>query len=252
MIDAAVIWHDVECGGYEADLPLWRELAREAGGPVLEVGAGTGRVALRLARAGHEVTALDRDALLLSVLEDRARDAGLDVETVVADAASFDLESRGFALIAVPMQTVQLLPGAEARAGFLSCARRALAAGGLVAAALADAPEPFAPPGDLPLPDMAEHDGWRFISQPMSIRWDERSGGEGEARDRNVWRIERARQAISPDGTRTTEDEVVELAAITAEDLEREGAAAGLRPDGVRLVAETADHVGSEVVLLRG
>ena len=48
---AHVVWHDVECGGYDADLPLWRELAREAGGPVLDVGAGTGRVALRARRA---------------------------------------------------------------------------------------------------------------------------------------------------------------------------------------------------------
>ena len=37
-----MVWHDVECGGYDADLTLWRELAREAGGPVLDVGAGTG------------------------------------------------------------------------------------------------------------------------------------------------------------------------------------------------------------------
>ena len=56
------VWHDVECGGYAADLPLWRELAAREAGPVLDVGAGTGRVALDLARAGHDVTALDRDA----------------------------------------------------------------------------------------------------------------------------------------------------------------------------------------------
>ena len=54
----AVIWHDVECGRYAADLPLWRGLADEASGPVLDVGAGTGRVAIDLARRGHEVTAL--------------------------------------------------------------------------------------------------------------------------------------------------------------------------------------------------
>ena len=56
---SAAIWHDIECGAYTADLPLWEELA--AGGTVLDVGAGTGRVALRLARAGCAVTALDRD-----------------------------------------------------------------------------------------------------------------------------------------------------------------------------------------------
>jgi len=60
-VSAHVVWHDVECGGYDADLELWRQLGREAGGPVLDVGAGTGRVALRLAEDGMDVTALDRD-----------------------------------------------------------------------------------------------------------------------------------------------------------------------------------------------
>src|SRR5688500_5488810 len=112
------MWHDVECGRYEADLPLWCSLARAGGGPVLDVGAGTGRVALRLARAGHAVTGLDRDPLLLSVLGERARAAGVEVATLVADAADFET-GGGFGLVAVPMQTIQLLPDAAARAGFL-------------------------------------------------------------------------------------------------------------------------------------
>ena len=56
------IWHDLECGAYAEDLPLWRSLASTYGDPVLDVGAGTGRVALDLARRGHRVTALDREA----------------------------------------------------------------------------------------------------------------------------------------------------------------------------------------------
>jgi len=47
----AVVWHDLECGGYRVDLQAWLELAERAGGPVLDVGAGTGRVSLALARA---------------------------------------------------------------------------------------------------------------------------------------------------------------------------------------------------------
>lgn len=239
-IPLAVAWHDVECGTYAEDLPLWRRLAREADGPVLEVGAGTGRVALRLAHAGHAVTALDRDAELLAALRERAQADGLDLETVVADAAGFDRSRRGFALVAVPMQTIQLLPDAAARAGFFASARRALAPGGVVALALAEAPEPFAAPGDLPLPDLGERDGWRFVSQPTAIRVEEAT-----------WRIERLRQLVRPDGSRTIEEDVVQLTALTAEGLAREGAACGLRPEPTLHVEQTDDHVGSEVVVLR-
>ena len=72
-----VLWHDLECGPYRADLPLWRWLAGREGGPVLDVGAGTGRVTLELAREGHELVALDRDAGLLRELKPaRERVAG--------------------------------------------------------------------------------------------------------------------------------------------------------------------------------
>ena len=63
------IWHDVECGAYDADLPLWEELADEAGGPVLDLGCGTGRVALHLSRRGHRVLGLDTEASFLAVCD---------------------------------------------------------------------------------------------------------------------------------------------------------------------------------------
>ena len=45
---------------------------------VLDVGAGTGRVALELARAGHRVTAVDLDDRLLGALRERSAEAGID------------------------------------------------------------------------------------------------------------------------------------------------------------------------------
>ena len=119
MTDLAVLWHDVECGDYREDLALWRELA--GAGPVLDVGAGTGRVTLDLAAAGVPVVALDSDAALLAALDERA--AGLPVETLCADARAFDLGAATFPAIFVPMQTLQLLGGADGRAAFLRCAR---------------------------------------------------------------------------------------------------------------------------------
>jgi SAM-dependent methyltransferase len=251
----AVVWHDVECGRYVADLELWDELAALEEGPILDVGAGTGRVALRLALAGHSVTALDHDPDLLVALAERARAAGLTVETVVADAADFDLDEgvpigtscrrtdrHTFGLIIVPMQTIQLLPGPEARAGFLASARRHLAPGGVLAAAIADALEGFdAEHSELPAPDVAEQDGWRFVSQPVAVR-------ELPA----ALRIERIREAVAPGGERTAEGDAVELARLTAGDLEEEGRAAGFHPEPARHVPATEEHVGSHVVMLRG
>ena len=93
----AVVWHDLECGSYSADLPLWRELAGAAPpddpGPVLEIGAGTGRVALALAREGVRVTALERDPELLDALAARAGE--LPVEPVLGDARELALDRRG-------------------------------------------------------------------------------------------------------------------------------------------------------------
>ena len=108
-MNLSALWHDLECAGYRDDLSLWRALAAEAGGPVLDVGAGTGRVTLDLAARGASVVAMDVDAPLLEALDHRA--AGLSVETVVADAREFAL-SRAFSLVLVPMQTLQLLGGA--------------------------------------------------------------------------------------------------------------------------------------------
>ena len=162
---STIVWHDVECGGYRADLPLWRELATAEAGPVLDVGAGAGRVALDLARAGHDVTALDRDAELLAELAARAAREGLEVRTEQADAAGFALPGPPFGLIVVPMQTIQLLPGRAARAAFFASAREHLASGGLVALALAEELEPFEV--DSAAPAAARHGRARRLALPL-------------------------------------------------------------------------------------
>lgn len=229
-----VIWHDLECGGYAEDLPLWHELARAADGPILDVGAGTGRVTLALARAGHDVTALDVEPAFLEVLRERAD--GLPVRTVAADARSFSL-GRRFALILAPMQTVQLLDGDVD--GFLAACADHLSPGGTVAAALANPPEYE---GDVkPLPDMREADGWLWSSQPVAVR-----------RAPTGMVIERVRETVSPTGERTVEDDEILLTATTPEDVEAAASRHGLRPLPRRVIPQTDDYVGSEVVVLGG
>jgi SAM-dependent methyltransferase len=236
-----VLWHELECGRYAADLPLWRELAAEAGGgPILDLGAGSGRVALDLARAGHDVVALDLDAVLLAALGTHAADAGLAVETVQADARDFAL-GRRFPLVLAPMQTVQLLGGPDGRAGLLRGALDCVRPGGLLACAIADAFEGFdAEHTEPPLPDVLERDGWVYASHPVAVR------PEADATT-----IERIRQTVAPGGARTAEGDVVRLDKLDGDGLEAEGVAAGFAAAGRRFIEMTDEHVGSEVVLLR-
>ena len=236
-----VIWHDVECGSYIADLELWRGLAAEADGPVLDVGAGTGRVALDLAARGADVVALDREPVLLAALSERAATRSLAIATVCADATDFDLEGRRFALIAVPMQTLQLLDGADERGRFLRCAHRHLLPGGRVAIALAPSVEPFEPGlVTLPEPDIADLPELRYVSQPTGVR----VGG-------GYFELVRRRETVASDGARISELDVIRLADVAPGEVEDEGRQAGFTVDPRRRIPETDRHVGSEVVILR-
>jgi SAM-dependent methyltransferase len=234
-----VVWHELECGGYTADLDLWLELADAADGPVLEIGAGSGRVTLELARAGHEVVALDREPQLLAALREHAR--GLPVDTVCADARDFALERR-FALCLVPMQTVQLLGGKAGRARFLRCARAHLDPGALLAAALL--PPTFeqfeAANGEAPDPEVLTRGGVRYSSQPTALRI-----------ERSSIVIERLRERRARGGAASAAADIVTLDRVTAGELELEASALGFTPEPARAVAATSEHVGSEVVMLR-
>jgi SAM-dependent methyltransferase len=247
---SAVIWHDVECAGYGEDLALWRSLAAEFGDPVLDVGAGTGRVTLDLARAGYQVTALDRDPALIDALQDRlGRIFSVDpvssqapVTTVVADARDFDLGDRRYPLVIVPMQTVQLLGGAEGRAGFLRSAHRHLTPGGMLAVAIAEVLDLYEVVDGMPmpLPDVREEDGIVYSSQPTAVK-----------ADRAGFVLERRRETVGLAGELTFEDNVIRLDRLTVKGLEREARALGFTPAPQRSVPMTDDYSGSEVVMLR-
>ena len=244
-----IVWHELECGSYRADLALWLALAERHGGPVLDVGAGTGRVTLTLARAGHAVTALDLDARLLQELERRAdllaaRSALCRelVAPVAADARDFSLPVA-YPLIIVPMQTLQLLGGAPGRQAFLRRAAAHLRRGGLIAAAVATALEPFDVRDGVPAPapDITERDGLLYSSQPTAIRLD--GGG---------YLLERRREKVMLDGARQRSLNMVRIDCVQVRALRDEARHAELRLVGVERIAETEEHVASEVVMFNG
>ncbi len=237
-MSSAAIWHDVECGGYAADLPVWERLAGAAHGPVLELGCGTGRVAVHLAGRNSELWAVDADAALLEALQARAAAQELEVRAICADVRTLDL-GREFELILAPMQLLQMLGSAEARRAVLERAAAHLASGGRFAAAIVEPPPASLDGPAAALPDVRELDGWVYSSLPVVLV---NGGGDLE--------IRRHRQAVSPDGSLSEEDHTDRLDALDADALEAEAATAGLRPAGRLEVPPVDGYFGSTVVIL--
>jgi len=234
----SVIWHDIECGGYEGDLELWRELTAPAEGPILDLGCGTGRVALDLARRGRSTHGLDLDPELVAAFNARAAAAGLPASGTSGDARDFALEEE-FSIVLAPMQLIQLLHSPAERIACLRCARRHLQPGGMVALAIVDgipAELTEAPP---PLPDTREIDGWLYSSLPLDA-----------GRDAGLIVVRRLRQTVSPAGDLSDLLDEVPLRPLSVGTVEAEAREAGLEPAGRREVAPTDAHVGSTVVLL--
>jgi SAM-dependent methyltransferase len=226
--DASVIWHEAECGSYDADLVVWEELAGQAAGPILELGCGTGRVAKHLAKREHRVLGLDSKPGYAAALGENA---------VVGDAREFELATE-FDLVLAPMQLAQLFADADERKACLDCVARHLTPGGLAAFAIVEEmPEPTdATP---PLPDTREVDGWVYSSLPIETLVVSAS-----------IRVRRLRQTVSPAGELSEGIDEIVLQTITATTLEDEARRVGLRPAGRRTIPPTGDHVGSTVVLL--
>jgi SAM-dependent methyltransferase len=145
------------------DAAFWRAMAAAAiGGPILELGCGTGRVLLPLAQAGFEITGLDLAPHMLercrAKLQAEPPEVRARVRLLEADMTSFELGSR-FALITVPFAGFQHLRTVEQQLACLErCRTHLLPHGRLVF--------------DLPNPDPAP---------PSHARSDEPVDGEASA-----------------------------------------------------------------------
>lgn len=78
------------------------------GGPVLELGVGSGRVAIPIAKDGHEVVGIDRSKAMLARAAKKAKEQRTKLTLVEADMRSFSLE-RTFPLVTIPFNTFLML-----------------------------------------------------------------------------------------------------------------------------------------------
>ena len=77
--------YDRWCAGVDHDIAFYLLACEGAAGPIIELGAGSGRIAVELARHGHRVIALDAAPAMLAQAERRARRHGVALETVLGD-----------------------------------------------------------------------------------------------------------------------------------------------------------------------
>jgi ubiquinone/menaquinone biosynthesis C-methylase UbiE len=114
------------------DVPFWRTVALNAGGPVLELGCGTGRVSLPLGRAGVTLVGIDRSASMLARARRRVRRTrtGQPVSLVRGDIRQLPFPAASFPLVIAPYGILQSLLRERDLAETLKAVHRVLQPGG--------------------------------------------------------------------------------------------------------------------------
>ncbi|MBD3381750.1 MAG: methyltransferase domain-containing protein [candidate division Zixibacteria bacterium] len=117
------------------DINFYSKVAGKEGGPILELGCGTGRVMIPLARDGYHVTGLDLSSNMLSELK-RKLDSELSeirdrIDYVRGDMSNFELDRR-FRLVTIPFRSFQALTTRDRQISCLECIRNHLGDQGLL------------------------------------------------------------------------------------------------------------------------
>ena len=126
--------YDAQYRWYRDDLPFYRELALDRPGAVLEIGAGTGRVTVELARLAERVVALEPAASMRDAARRRLDQAGVADRVELRDQDARELaEAGGFALVVAPFHVLMHLVTLADQDAVLHAARTALEPGGAFA-----------------------------------------------------------------------------------------------------------------------
>jgi SAM-dependent methyltransferase len=125
--------YDFSYEDFNEDVQFYENLARSVGGPLLELGVGSGRVALPLARAGFHLVGIDTSAGMLDRARLNLEQAGSvkgGLELVHADMTRFDL-GRRFGMVFIAASTFQHLLTTEEQEACLRCVAKHLQPDGL-------------------------------------------------------------------------------------------------------------------------
>lgn len=123
--------YDLDVGDFNDDIQLYENFARAADGPILELGVGTGRAAIPLAEAGHEVWGIDSSREMLARARSKVAEAGAQcLELREHDMRTFDL-NQTFAMIYAGYGAFHHLTSTEDQAACLSCVAKHLAPAGV-------------------------------------------------------------------------------------------------------------------------
>jgi len=155
-------YYDLDLAGYEEDVGIYENLGRRHDLPVLDLGVGTGRVAIPLLRAGLHVVGIDRSEAMLAqarrkVEALRPQRLTANLRLLTEDMTGFDL-GQSFGLVFCALGGFMHLHSQEDQVRALECARRHLASDGLLVI-------------DLPAFQPQE---WEPGVQPLTLDWTRR------------------------------------------------------------------------------
>jgi SAM-dependent methyltransferase len=118
-------WYDIFYAAADpGDIDFYHGLCRASGGPILEIGVGTGRISLPLAREGMEIVGIDLYEPMLKVAQQNALDVAPlsgSLKLIQADMRNFDLK-RKFPVVTIPARTLLLATTEEDQVQTLCCA----------------------------------------------------------------------------------------------------------------------------------
>ena len=173
------------------DISFYVEEALAAGGPVVELGVGTGRIAIPTAMAGVHVIGVDSSAGMLAVCAQRARDAGV---AELLDLRQGDLRAppvtERVRLVTCPFRAYLHLASDEERLEALAAARELLEPGGrLVFDVFAPSPEDIEETHGRWIerePGIDERADWDLVAQTLTLS----VRGEQGASSMTLWWLE--------------------------------------------------------------